>query len=63
MPVFLGHSMSRQEIGMSLAIAGNLLISVAFNITKHAHNLNAARAVPLRVPRAAARARVSSYIL
>ena len=30
MPVFLGHSMSRQEIGMSLAIAGNLLISVAF---------------------------------
>ena len=38
---------------MSLAIAGNLLISVAFNITKHAHNLNAARAVPLpyvRVP-------------
>ena len=36
----------RQWTGMWLAIGGNLLISVALNLTKHAHNVNQACAAP-----------------
>jgi len=38
---------SRQTTGIVLAVAGNLLVSVALNVTKHAHNVNQQRAVPL----------------
>ena len=33
--------------GIALAVGGNLLVSVALNLTKHAHNVNRARASPL----------------
>lgn len=37
---------SRQEaVGISLALGGNLLISVSLNMQKHAHNLNEASSV------------------
>ena len=39
-------AMSRQAIGISLAVAGNLLVSVALNLTKHAHNVNQASPSP-----------------
>ena len=37
---------TRQLIGVCLALSGNLLVSVALNITKHAHNLNQRAAKP-----------------
>eukprot|EP00315_Gephyrocapsa_oceanica_P041226 CAMPEP_0185480408 /NCGR_PEP_ID=MMETSP1366-20130426/6236_1 /TAXON_ID=38817 /ORGANISM="Gephyrocapsa oceanica, Strain RCC1303" /LENGTH=377 /DNA_ID=CAMNT_0028087955 /DNA_START=21 /DNA_END=1154 /DNA_ORIENTATION=+ len=37
---------TRQLIGVCLALSGNLLVSVALNITKHAHNLNQRAATP-----------------
>ena len=40
-------STSRQGIGIALAVGGNLLVSIALNLTKHAHNVNQQRAVPL----------------
>jgi hypothetical protein len=36
----------RQTTGICLAIGGNLLVSVALNLTKHAHNLNQKAAFP-----------------
>lgn len=38
---------SRQTTGIVLAVGGNLLVSVALNLTKHAHNVNQQRSVPL----------------
>ena len=38
---------SRQTTGIVLAVGGNLLVSVALNLTKHAHNVNQKRSVPL----------------
>ncbi len=37
---------SRQIVGITLALAGNLLVSIALNLTKHAHNINQASAAP-----------------
>lgn len=36
-----------QMIGVVLAMGGNLIISIALNLTKHAHNINQLRDVPL----------------
>jgi hypothetical protein len=36
-----------QLIGVSLAVAGNIVISVALSITKYSHNINAMRREPL----------------
>jgi uncharacterized membrane protein len=36
----------RQMTGICLAIGGNLLVSVALNLTKHAHNMNQRAACP-----------------
>ena len=38
---------ARQTTGIVLAVGGNLLVSVALNLTKHAHNVNQKRSVPL----------------
>ena len=38
---------TRQNIGIALAVGGNLLVSIALNLTKAAHNENQRRAVPL----------------
>lgn len=45
----MGHATetNRQNIGIALAVCGNLLVSIALNLTKHAHNVNQRRAVPL----------------
>ncbi|KAL3911387.1 MAG: hypothetical protein SGPRY_008714 [Prymnesium sp.] len=37
----------RQTIGVSLAICGNLVISIGLALTKHAHNINQNRPTPL----------------
>ena len=37
----------RQTAGIALAVGGNLLVSIALNLTKYAHNVNQRRAVPL----------------
>mmetsp|Transcript_29396 Transcript_29396/g.90090 ORF Transcript_29396/g.90090 Transcript_29396/m.90090 type:complete len:443 (-) Transcript_29396:411-1739(-) len=37
---------ARQMTGICLAIVGNLLISIALNLTKHAHNINQSSADP-----------------
>ena len=44
---FLGGSIDpRQMTGICLALGGNLLVSVALNVTKHAHNVNQRETVP-----------------
>lgn len=44
---FLGRPEDvRQMTGICLAIGGNLLVSVALNLTKHAHNMNQRSAFP-----------------
>lgn len=37
----------RQTIGVTLAICGNLVISIGLALTKHAHNINQNRPTPL----------------
>lgn len=47
MDAYDGKTEYHQNIGMGLAIAGNLVISIALNITKYAHNLNQQSETPV----------------